>query len=147
MATSTNRCLETGLSVSYAYKKGCRCADCRANKAKDTKNDAKAVERARLWIKDHPDARRGYNKRYRELTWLTKYNELRKTQEDCCAICSSKTSVGTMSNGNKLCIDHDHITGKLRGLLCGACNIGIGHFNDKPELLIKAANYLRSFNV
>jgi hypothetical protein len=38
---------------------------------------------------------------------------------------------------------HDHTTGKIRGVICSACNIGIGHFDDDPDRRIRAAAYLR----
>lgn len=40
------------------------------------------------------------------------------------------------------CIDHDHTTNELRGLLCSGCNLGIGHLKDSADLCQKAANYL-----
>lgn len=42
----------------------------------------------------------------------------------------------------KMHIDHCHSTGKIRGLLCGKCNVGIGMFRDSPENLMRAAAYL-----
>lgn len=39
-------------------------------------------------------------------------------------------------------IDHDHETGQVRGLLCHKCNVALGWFDDSPEKLRRAANYL-----
>ena len=40
-------------------------------------------------------------------------------------------------------LDHNHLTGKVRGGLCQPCNIGLGHFKDSPHLLEAAANYIK----
>ena len=58
--------------------------------------------------------------------------ELRESTKEC-TICGMEA---------KLVVDHDHITGKIRGMLCSHCNRGLGHFRDDPTLLEFAAQYL-----
>lgn len=58
--------------------------------------------------------------------------------EGKCAIC--KTHQDDLSK--RLCIDHDHETGKIRGLLCHNCNTGIGNLRDSIALLTEATKYL-----
>lgn len=52
-----------------------------------------------------------------------------------CTICGSR---------EKLVVDHDHTTNKIRGMLCNHCNRGLGHFRDDPDLLEFARIYLLS---
>lgn len=56
-----------------------------------------------------------------------------------CRICGEK-----QLDPYKMHVDHCHTTGKIRGLICGKCNVGIGMFRDNPEALENAAEYLRS---
>lgn len=74
---------------------------------------------------------------------IEEYNSLLEKQNGKCAICGA--AIGDNS-GNRLYVDHNHKTGKVRGLLCSACNFGIGKFKDSPELLKKAAIYLEGEN-
>jgi hypothetical protein len=63
--------------------------------------------------------------------------EQRMRDQDCvCAICKKD------NNGIALCIDHDHKTGVVRGLLCNTCNRALGLLKDDPTLLQNAINYL-----
>jgi hypothetical protein len=65
-------------------------------------------------------------------------------QEGRCAICGTFKSF----NGyDSLHVDHSHETGKVRKLLCRQCNQGLGRFFDNPELMDKAAAYLRQHRV
>ena len=64
------------------------------------------------------------------------YKELLLTQNNVCAIC-----LGPSTNENFL-VDHNHITGEIRGLLCRLCNTGLGSFRDSPSYLRSAIAYL-----
>lgn len=75
----------------------------------------------------------------RNLT-LADYHRMRDEQEGKCAICGT-TDPG-LRHSARLLIDHDHQTGKVRGLLCNGCNTGLGAFKDAPEALLRAAAYL-----
>lgn len=68
---------------------------------------------------------------------LEEYEILYETSNGLCAICGEYQELG------KLCVDHDHSTGKVRGLLCNNCNSGIGYLKDSPEILIIASEYLK----
>lgn len=62
-------------------------------------------------------------------------------QSGKCAICGNPIEFETSR------IDHDHRTGKVRGLLCVSCNTGIGLLQDSPSVLERAAEYIRENNV
>lgn len=69
---------------------------------------------------------------------LEYYEQMIKEQNNCCAIC--KTSQEKLTK--LLSIDHDHKTGKVRGLLCGKCNRALGYFNDNIKTIEKAIEYV-----
>jgi len=72
------------------------------------------------------------------------YAALRASQKHACAICglvfAPENRAG--SHPDNCVVDHCHASGKVRGLLCPHCNLGLGHFRDNPALLTKAATYL-----
>lgn len=66
------------------------------------------------------------------------FNQMLVDQDSKCYICMG-------DNGSiALCIDHDHKTGKVRGLLCNKCNRALGLFADDTKLMIKAIDYLQN---
>lgn len=73
---------------------------------------------------------------------LDDYEVMLKSQDGVCAICGDPPKGGKTSSKN-LHVDHDHETGKVRGLLCNNCNLGVGKFRDDPLLMEKAASYMR----
>ena len=66
------------------------------------------------------------------------YAALLAKQDGRCAIC------GGLLNSKTPCVDHDHVTGEIRGLLCSSCNVAIGLMKDDSVLLQKAAEYVKT---
>lgn len=90
-----------------------------------------------------------YQKAYREenqdTILLRKYGitlvekkKMKDEQGNKCKICQKAFTSDCKSN-----VDHCHTSGKVRGLLCWKCNVGLGSFKDNPLVLIKAAEYLK----
>jgi hypothetical protein len=67
---------------------------------------------------------------------IEEYNKIFEKQNGCCAICSRHQS----EFKQRLCIDHDHKTGKIRGLLCHNCNRFLGYINDDINNIIEYFN-------
>lgn len=73
------------------------------------------------------------------------YNLLLEKQNHRCAVCGKKESAKSYNAKNgaqRLSIDHDHKTGKVRGLVCFSCNRGMGYLKDSIDLLQQAIKYL-----
>lgn len=76
---------------------------------------------------------------------LINYNTMLENQNYVCAICNQpEKRVHNNGKISALCVDHDHQTGKIRGLLCYGCNVSLGRFKDNPELLKRALKYISS---
>lgn len=102
--------------------------------------DAVAKANAEYCAKN-PDRVRRYKRRYMLRTYglsESKFVEMLSVQSNSCAIC--ETNFADTKRGP--CIDHDHESGKVRGLLCDLCNFAIGGLKDDPIIAIQAAAYL-----
>lgn len=67
---------------------------------------------------------------------MATYQSMYTLQNGCCAICQTqKDPIG-------LVIDHNHKTGKVRGLLCSGCNTALGLLQDSPDVVTAALTYL-----
>jgi hypothetical protein len=65
-----------------------------------------------------------------------------EAQRNTCMICGDAPDPNGVKASSRLHVDHDHVTGKVRALICIRCNQGIGYFRDDPELLRTAALYI-----
>ena len=102
----------------------------RSERARFLRNDRRRVRRAL-----EPDYRDGERARRYGLS-LADYRALQARQGNACAICRKVTRA--------LCIDHCHVTGRVRGLLCRRCNSALGFYADDQRLLRAALAYLQA---
>jgi hypothetical protein len=91
----------------------------------------------------HPGTRKNQRLRQFDIS-LLQYNALLALQNNVCAICHKPETLVDSRTGRlrALAVDHDHTTKRVRGLLCSACNTGLGKFKDNIDLLIAAVSYL-----
>lgn len=96
----------------------------------------KGVEKYRRSEKGKEAYRKGRYKRSYGIT-LDDYDKMFEQQNGVCAICGEIND-----GGRRLCVDHDHKTNKIRGLLCGNCNKALGFVKEDIVILSKIANYI-----
>ncbi len=121
----------------------CKCKLCCTLETNEwrEKNRSEYNNYAAAWRAKNPDKQHATDiKRLYSLT-IEQYNAMLADQRCQCAICA-KQHDPTEKRG-RLYVDHDHATGAVRGLLCTACNKGLGCFNDDQDLIKKAIAYLR----
>lgn len=80
------------------------------------------------------------------LDW-EEYEHLHKLANGRCEICEKPLSLMTNPETETAYVDHDHISGKVRGILCRVCNVALGGFKDSRLHLQKAIEYLDKYEI
>jgi hypothetical protein len=144
------QCL-TEFPTSEFVGSGGRCRDCRrqTNRFYYERHREDIIAKAAAWnAANRPTRRRKMKNEWRQASrdkFLQRaygidqegYDRMLLEQGGLCAICRGD------NRGRILHIDHCHETGRVRGLLCNHCNVGIGMLGDSPERCDEAAAYLR----
>ena len=156
MLKTCNTCkIEQDTSNFYKSKKDglmYSCKSCsRKNKDEWNKNNPektkiqnrKSDKVRSIKIKEDPIRYR----KYREIQVKNKYgismedyDKMFLSQNSVCAICKSSTI-------NALCVDHNHETGQIRGLLCHRCNLVIGNAKENINTLLETITYLQKYKI
>lgn len=139
--------------------KATRCRECAKGFYRQNKD--KILEQHKGYYKKNAERKKAYQNEYRkdkaaeipnwkklkEMAYKTDktfdeveawFNKQWMKQQAQCAICGKVFC-------DDDCIDHDHDTNELRGLLCNLCNVGIGALKDSPAVCLKASEYLTFF--
>lgn len=98
------------------------------------------AERSVRYRRLNPDKRRSTILKNRFGIDKDEFDAMLASQNGACKIC---LGVSPGASKKHFSVDHDHKTGKIRGILCHGCNAGLGMFQDNPEALIAASNYLK----
>lgn len=96
-----------------------------------------------LQTKASPEKNRRNNLRTLYGVTPEQYDAMLAEQGHACAICYQPEGLIRLGRPMSLAVDHDHETGKVRGLLCANCNRALGLLADDPERLISAARYVK----
>jgi hypothetical protein len=135
----TRRCKECNKEFEYRHPRKRYCsASC--NRKVDRRR-AQAVRRNDNGRTKKMDAARAHG------ISLEDYERLFNHQGGLCAICGRSEKAKIHGKIKSLAVDHCHTTGKIRGLLCHRCNLGLGWFDDNVLLLRHAATYLLNGNI
>ena len=104
-------------------------------------NPKKLKEYQKTWKERHPEKRKLYTRNSRIRAYGIEpeiYYQMLEQQGRKCAICKAEPKKRMLS------IDHNHTTGKVRGLLCDGCNLSLGHL-ERVEWVEKAKQYLTKY--
>jgi hypothetical protein len=104
-------------------------------------NKTKETKRKRTHFHKNKETERARPRKYLYGIDQNEFDQLFKKQNFSCAICKT-TEIGKLW----WCVDHDHESNCVRGILCHSCNCGLGMFKDRAENLRVAADYLDYFN-
>jgi hypothetical protein len=106
--------------------------------AEDADFSLRTLAYNRAFYAANPEVNRKARLKYDYGITPEQYDALLQEQNGLCAICKERPVA-------KLCVDHDHPTELIRGLLCRLCNLGLGHFKDDIARLRAAIVYLEAF--
>jgi hypothetical protein len=123
------------------------CKACQARKVREYRQQPHVKESLRQYRKQYqqnPNKRSKLlsnlkNNRYLRDYGITSNDKVKMMalQDWKCAICGQR-----INSSQECCVDHDHVSKKVRNILCHKCNKGLGHFQDNPDFLRRAAGYL-----
>lgn len=134
--TEVKTCAQCGESDRYPNG---RCRPCHRRQARESEarhieaRRASSRERKRAWRAANPAAALAADRRKLYGVSTETVEGLVAAQGGVCAICRQ---------AEPHCVDHCHATGRIRGMLCKACNAGLGLLRDDPTLMRAAAKYL-----
>ncbi len=110
-------------------------------------NKERANEKNRKWVKENYIQKYENSKNSKLIKeygiTLEQYNNLSELQNHKCKICGKEETKMLNDTKWKLSVDHCHTTGRIRGLLCAKCNVGLAKFEEDEQQFLNAIKYLK----
>ena len=108
----------------------CYCRDCVNRKAREQSKKEPTKQYRRRYMREYDLKKYGMT--------IDDFETKVREQDGKCAICAEQLKFGT----GGCAVDHDHVSNRVRGLLCRLCNVGVGHFRENTVILSQAIEYL-----
>ena len=138
------------------HRNDCKACNLAEKKKRYEADPAKHIAAVKRWQQENSERLNAYRREYRKRDDVKRrsrdayyrkaygktadeVDEIVELQAGRCLICKVELPERLGSRH----LDHDHVTGKVRGVLCIDCNHGIGKLKDSPDLLLRAVVYLR----
>lgn len=136
-------------SRQYRRQHGAECKEADHGYYVKNRERIKTANKQRYWREKTKDprahakaARAKYLQRQYGLS-LDQYARLLRKQKALCVLCQQPMKHGGRITNEHAVVDHDHKTGKIRGILHARCNTLLASFDDDPRLLARIAKYLK----
>lgn len=139
-----SKCKETKLLEDFAKRSGSSSVH---NKIRSICRQCYQLH-ARTWPSRRSEAKRIANKNRKKVyrhhikvqgVGHERFQAMLDAQNGVCAVC------GNTNGKRQLCVDHCHATGKVRGLLCGNCNLALGNLKDDPQRIANLLAYILKY--
>lgn len=123
-------------------------------------NKARIIKQTSTYMKSRPELKSKINKKYNDSEKgqqarldnrfrnvfglsLNDYQNMLIAQNNVCAICHQAETRTIKGKLSRLSVDHDHISGKIRSLLCNACNTALGFLEEDPVRIARMLEYIK----
>jgi len=141
--------LEKKSMILKSGKEKLVCDKCRKEKSSlwQKENKERVNRKNRIWSENNYEKKYNSSKNSKLLNeygiTFDEFNKMLEKQNYKCKICGKEETKELKGTKWKLSVDHCHKTGKVRGLLCAKCNVGLAKFEEDEQQFINAIKYLK----
>jgi hypothetical protein len=136
---------DTKVTGVYSWGGRSHCRECHRNERqrnKDRNNKSRKIRYHSIPLELRSVRNRDHYLKKKYSLGTAGYDEMFEQQHGCCVACGRPEDAKWRGKVMPLAVDHDHVTGTVRGLLCIKCNQAVGMVRDSAEIALKLSEYL-----